>query len=222
MDSITVKYMTAGRYAIPSLATGHWHESMLVERRSRFIARTAHAPDPESARRVIESIRTRWPDASHHCFAFVAGPPGNTARIGYSDDGEPHGSAGRPMLNVLLHSAVGEIVCVVTRYFGGVKLGVGGLLRAYQGAVQHNVRTLPLTERVSRICLYALMAYAHVDRMRRLLPIFEARCTEESYGIDAAFIIDVPEERAKDFIRALHEATDGAALVESVITQSTK
>ena len=206
--------MAQGRYPIPDLAEGAWHETVLIERRSRFIARTAHAPDAEAARRFVEAIKALQPDATHHCSAFVAGPPGSTARIGYSDDGEPHGSAGRPMLSVLLHSPVGEIVCVVTRYFGGVKLGVGGLVRAYQGAVQENLLTLPVVERVERMRLHALVGYAHVDRLRRLLPLFEARCTGESFAVDAAFDIELPNDRAEEFISALIEATDGEALVE--------
>lgn len=203
-----------GRYPIPDLPSGVWHETVRIERRSRFIAHTAHAPDVASARRVVEAIRTAWPDATHHCFAFVAGPPGSTAHVGYSDDGEPHGSAGRPMLTVLLHGPVGEIVCVITRYFGGVKLGVGGLVRAYQSAVRENLATLSVIERVVRTRLHALVSYAHADRLRRLLPLFEARCVSEVFAVDAAFVIELPQERTMDFIAALTEATDGAAVVD--------
>ncbi|NLG62975.1 MAG: hypothetical protein GX539_12100, partial [Candidatus Cloacimonetes bacterium] len=98
--------------------------------RSRFIATLAHAPDVESARAFIEEVRAEFPDATHNCWAFVAGPPGSTSHVGFSDAGEPHGTAGRPMLDVLLHSGIGEVAAVVTRYFGGVKLGKGGLVRA--------------------------------------------------------------------------------------------
>ena len=103
-------------------------------RRSRFITTVSRAEDRAAAGRFVDTIRAEFPDATHHCWAFVAGSPGSTTHVGMSDDGEPHGTAGRPMLNVLLHSDVGEIVAVCTRYYGGTKLGTGGLIRAYGGA----------------------------------------------------------------------------------------
>src|SRR5690606_7146777 len=107
-------------------------------------------------------LRAEYPDATHNCWAFVAGPPGDTASIGMSDAGEPHGTAGRPMLDVLLHSDVGEVVAVVTRYFGGTKLGTGGLVRAYGGAVQHALAELPTTLHVERTRLAFTTGYAEV------------------------------------------------------------
>ncbi|MGD9326788.1 MAG: YigZ family protein, partial [Desulfobacterales bacterium] len=91
-------------------------------KRSRFIATVARAFTEEDAKAFISIIKNEFPDATHNCWAYVAGPPGDTARIGMSDDGEPHGTAGKPILTALLHSEIGEIVAVVTRYFGGTKL----------------------------------------------------------------------------------------------------
>ena len=88
------------RYAIPSRI---YRVEELIQR-SRFITTAAHAPDANAANAFVDSVRESFPDATHHCWAFVAGPPGSTAHIGMSDDGEPHGTAGRPMLTVLLHS----------------------------------------------------------------------------------------------------------------------
>ena len=100
--------MSGERYPIPARI----HQAELVERRSRFVATLAHAPDAAAAHAFIERTRERLPDATHHCWAFVAGPPGSTRAIGMSDAGEPPGTAGRPMLTVLLHSGVGEVVAV--------------------------------------------------------------------------------------------------------------
>lgn len=205
--------MTA-RYSIPNLPGGAEHCTELLVRRSRFIATSGHAPDTESARAFIDAIRRAYPDATHNCWAFAAGPPGDTARVGFSDDGEPHGTAGRPMLAVLLHAPVGETVCVVTRYFGGVKLGTGGLVRAYQQAVRENFDTLPLRERIVPAFLEVVVEYPYVDRLRRLLPAFEAQVEEEHFAVDASFRIALPHEHAADFSAALAEQTDGAALVE--------
>ena len=115
--------MSGQSYLIPNLAAGEWHESELVIRRSRFLTHITRADSPAMAREAIDVMRTRHADATHNCWAFNAGPPGSTAQIGANDDGEPHGTAGRPMLGMLLHSDVGCICCVVTRWFGGIKLG---------------------------------------------------------------------------------------------------
>lgn len=110
--------------------------SELEIKRSRFIASLARTDSEDAAREFISQIRREFPDARHHCTAFLihqdTGP--DTARS--SDDGEPAGTAGDPMLNVLIESGLTNLTCVVTRYFGGTKLGTGGLVRAYSGAVQ--------------------------------------------------------------------------------------
>ena len=90
------------------------------------MAADAHVPTEEDAKIFIARIKDEFPDATHHCWAYVAGPPGDTAQIGMSDDGEPHGTAGKSILTVLLYSEIGETVAVVTRYFGGTKLGTEG------------------------------------------------------------------------------------------------
>lgn len=183
-------------------------------RRSRFLATAAHTPDPEHARRFIASIRAEHPDATHNCWAFVAGPPGSTAHIGQSDDGEPHGTAGRPMLNVLLHAPVGEVAVVVTRYFGGVKLGTGGLVRAYSDMTRLALDQLPQREKVDLVQLRLILAYEHADALQRLLPPFEAQITNETYGADAEFLIALPSEHQAGLQRAVLDLTSGLALME--------
>jgi len=118
------------RYAIPASR----HRAEQVIDRSRFICSLASATSPDEAHAFIHEMNVEFPDASHNCWAFVLGPAGSTDRIGMTDDGEPHGTAGRPMLTVLTHSGVGDIAAVVTRYFGGTKLGTGGLVKAYSTA----------------------------------------------------------------------------------------
>lgn len=110
-------------YRVPA---GH-HRVEDVVARSRFVTTLAHAPTAAAAHAVVAQIRDELPDATHHCWAFVAGSPGSTTHIGLSDAGEPKGTAGRPILTVLLYSGIGEVVAVSSRWFGGTKLGTGGL-----------------------------------------------------------------------------------------------
>ena len=102
-------------YFIPDLAPEDLHRCEEIVRRSRFIVSLAHTPTPEAAKSFIERIKQEFPDATHNCWAYAAGAPGQTSKVGYSDDGEPHGTAGRPMLTNLLHGRVGELSALVTR-----------------------------------------------------------------------------------------------------------
>ncbi len=154
------------------------------------------------------------PDATHHCWAFVAGPPGSTAHIGMSDAGEPHGTAGRPMLTALLHGGVGEIVVVCSRYFGGVKLGTGGLARAYADAVNLVLTSLPTAELVERTRLLVTVAYGEVDPLRRLASDVGAIIEHEEYGASVRYRIAVPTPGAARFVEAVSELSQGRALVE--------
>jgi uncharacterized YigZ family protein len=194
-----------GGYPIPARA----RRVEDVIQRSRFITSVAHAPDADAAHRFLQSIRDEFPDATHHCWAFVAGPPGGTASIGMSDDGEPHGTAGRPMLTALLHSGVGEIVAVCTRYYGGTKLGTGGLGRAYAGGVKHALDGLELESRVDRALMEVVVGYAHVDGLQRLLDEVDALIRSESYGVSVRYEAAVPEAALPRFEHALADMTAG-------------
>jgi uncharacterized YigZ family protein len=185
-----------------------------VIERSRFIATVAHAPTIEAARAFIETIKAEFPDATHNCWAYVAGPPGETAAIGMSDDGEPHGTAGRPMLTALLHGGVGEVVAVVTRYFGGVKLGKGGLGRAYSGAVQGALEALPRAERVVRERVTVTVGYASIDGLRKLVEEFEIETGAEEYAEDVTYRLDVPSRQLAEFEASLATLTSGSARLE--------
>ncbi len=138
------------RYPVPDLPPGEWTRSELEVERSRFLTWVCHAPDVAAFEALLAEARRRHPDASHHCSAFIAGPPGEQAAIGFSDDGEPGGTAGRPMFQVLEGSGLGQVGCVVTRYFGGTKLGTGGLARAYTQAVAQALEVLPRRAVVER------------------------------------------------------------------------
>ena len=199
------------RFPIPAADAAAPFQTEIIIRRSRFLTHCAHTPGMEAARAFVEQIRTKHADATHNCWAFVAGAPGHSGQVGFSDDGEPHGTAGRPMLQVLLHCGVGEITMVVTRWFGGVKLGTGGLVRAYQDSVRENLATLPLAEKVPTVELDVQLDYAHLDRLHRLLPTFEARVGAEAYDQAARVRICLPEALRGPFEEAIAGRTDGRA-----------
>lgn len=199
------------RYRVPARV----HRVEQTVQRSRFITTAARAVDADEAHAFVAGVRGELPDATHHCWAFVAGPPGSTAQIGMSDDGEPHGTAGRPMLTALLHGGVGEIVAVCTRHFGGVKLGTGGLSRAYAGGVKHLLETLPTVEKVDRVRLHVTLGYAEVDGFRRLASDLEVVVLDETYAGDVAFLVAVPAVGRPTFEAAVADLTQGQGRVSS-------
>ncbi len=185
-------------------------------RRSRFITTAARAPDAEAAHSFVASVRDEFPDATHNCWAFVAGPPGNTAHIGMSDDGEPHGTAGKPMLTALLHSGVGEVVAVCTRYYGGVKLGMGGLARAYAAGVNLVLEGLPTEMKVQRTRLRVTVGYADVDGLQRLLADREVIVQDELFGADVVYTCLVATADLSVFSTDVADLTRGQGRVEEV------
>lgn len=194
-------------YPVP--ARIHRVEDMV--RRSRFVTTLAHAPTSEAAHAFVARIREELPDATHHCWAFIAGPPGSTAHMGMSDAGEPHGTAGRPMLTALLHGGVGEVVAVSSRWFGGTKLGTGGLARAYAGGVVHALESLPTERKVERSRRTVVVGYPHVDGLRQLMDELDVALLDEAYGAEVRYVVAVPEDADEAFRRRLADLTSGEA-----------
>jgi uncharacterized YigZ family protein len=181
---------------------------------SRFITTLAHTPTVASAQAFVAEMRAEFPDATHNCWAYVVGPPGNTRDNGAGDDGEPAGTAGRPMLGVLLGSGLGDVAAVVTRYFGGVKLGRGGLVRAYSGGVQHALRETPRGEYRDRTRVVVSCPYPALDALRRILRGLEVEVAGERFSDLAELVIAVPVDRLHELERAVADATAGAARLD--------
>lgn len=200
------------RYRVPART----HRVEEVIHRSRFVTTAARAADPAAAQAFVQAVRGEFPDATHNCWAFVAGPPGGTTHIGMSDDGEPHGTAGKPMLTTLLHSGVGEIAVVCSRWFGGVKLGTGGLSRAYSGGVKLVLESLPTEERVDRVRVEVAVGYAEVAALQRLVADAEALLESEEYGAGVRYVCAVPEPALEAFRRAVADLTRGEGTVREL------
>lgn len=204
--------MTERRARYPIPAARHQAEEEI--KRSRFITTVGYAPTIGAARDFIAEVSTEFADAGHNCWAYVVGPPGSTGQIGMSDAGEPHGTAGRPMLTVLLHSGIGDICAVVTRYFGGTLLGKGGLVKAYSGGVQLVLADLPTVERVPKSQLTLVVDYPAVTVLKRLLPDFEVELLNEEYAADVTYQLRLPSEHLSAFSEAVNALTNGQALFE--------
>lgn len=196
---------SSSRYPVPA---GRARVEEVISR-SRFITTAGPAASVEEAKAFIAEIRAEFADATHNCYAFAAGPPGSTAMAGMSDDGEPGGTAGRPMLAVVLGSGVGDLVVVVTRYYGGTKLGTGGLVRAYSGGVKAALEVLPVWEKVSYRVMLVSGPYSYVTPLERLLPGFEATLVSRDFAADVTWQIQAPEEQIEPLATALVELSRG-------------
>ena len=197
--------MTPSRYPVPA-SRARVEEVIL---RSRFITTAAPVETVEEAKAFVAEMRAEFAGATHNCYAFAAGPPGSTGMAGMSDDGEPSGTAGRPMLAVVLGSGVGDLAVVVTRYWGGIKLGTGGLVRAYSGGVKAVLEVLPVREKVRLATLLASGPYSYVTPVERLLPDFEATLVSRDFAADVTWQIQAPEEHVERLAAALVDLSHG-------------
>lgn len=203
-------------YPVPDLQFGNFHRVEQSIKRSRFIASFGHVASAEEAKAFIDSIRQSSVGATRNCWAFVAGQPGDSNKVGYSDDGEPHGTAGRPMLSILLHCGIGEIVAVVTRYFGGIKLGTGGLVHAYQGIVRAGLEKIPLRERYSKILLKVVLEYPNLEAARQILEQFRGEVVSESFTANVTSQVLLPETALSEFSAQLNTLTNGKVLIAPI------
>ena len=201
------------RYFIPSQPLYRVEELI---KRSRFITTIAHAASADEAKSFVNDRKAEFPDATHNCWAYAVGSPGDTAQVGFSDDGEPHGTAGRPMVHALLHNNVGELAVVVTRYFGGIKLGAGGLVRAYSGAVANALSTLPVQEKIIPVTVRLQLEYNHITQLKRLFAKYEVKVDEEVFSQNAEYVLSMPHEFFDAFNAQIIELTAGKALIEKM------
>lgn len=203
-------------YNIPDLRPGEVFRVEQTIKRSRFIASVGHTPGVEEAKAFIEQIKAEFEDARHNCWAYCAGAAGSTDRIGASDDGEPHGTAGRPMLTAATHSGIGEVTVVVTRYFGGILLGTGGLVKAYQSSVKMALEGVPTRVRTKTKRIKFSVEHRFVNQVLRKIEAVNGRILEKNFDMGADFDVEIPEDLAETFAKELEELTRGALLIEFV------
>ena len=201
------------RYRIPAQET----EVEINVLNSRFIATIAPAFSVDEAKEFIAQIKTRYADASHNVPAFVVGH-GSSVTAHCNDDGEPSGTAGRPALAVLQGSGLGDAVVVVTRYFGGTKLGKGGLVRAYGDAVRAVLEVLPLAEKIPTHTVMLALPYTHYERVKLLIEAQHGQILDEEFAVDVTVTSRFTVEKFEAFQTALNEMTHGTLRAEIIET----
>ena len=184
----------------------------IVVEKSRFIATAGPAFSVEEARSSIQTIRNEFPDATHHVPAFIVGH-GLGVTMHCSDDGEPSGTAGRPILAVLQGSGLGDIWVVVTRYFGGIKLGTGGLVRAYSEAAKKVLAILPIAEKVVVSNVMMTIPYSLFERTRILIEEFQGVRLDENFTDEVTITVRLREENVSPFCDQLRNLSRGQANV---------
>ncbi|MBM9509576.1 YigZ family protein [Actinacidiphila acididurans] len=193
------RYLTVARAGV--------YESEI--KRSRFRCALAPADSEEAAQEFIRTVRREHAAATHNCFAYVIGPDGRLHRA--SDDGEPGGTAGTPMLQVLLGREVRDTVAVVTRYYGGIQLGAGGLVRAYGGAVSAALDEIGTVERRRLALVTVTVDHQRAGRLENELRAAGHTVREVTYTDRVAIALGVPEDAVPAFRAWLADATSGAA-----------
>ena len=182
-------------YPVPSSSCEVCYEI----KKSRFIAFAAFADTREAAMALLSETKKKYPDARHHCWAYQFGNPKSAASAAMSDDGEPSGTAGKPILNVLQHKNVGDVMIIVTRYFGGIKLGAGGLVRAYSAASQMAMEALKTEQQVAREQLKLSCGFGQEQLVRHWLSQHDGLVEAIDYSDQVMMTIALPSHQCQVF-----------------------
>lgn len=162
-------------------------------KRSRFIAYLAHTQGSVESKAFIHELKQKYPDARHHCYAFMAGNPTDSNQYGYSDDGEPSGTAGKPMFAHLQHSDIGEVCIVVVRYFGGTKLGTGGLARAYSDATKAVIEKAKFKKFIPTKNIKLSMDFSIEADVRQKIDLIGGSVIKADYSNSVTLEASIPE-----------------------------
>ncbi|MFN8458885.1 MAG: YigZ family protein [Anaerolineae bacterium] len=180
----------------------------LQVKNSRFIGRAGYTPTIAEAKAFIERVKTEEPGCTHAVYAFAVGH-GAAVTHGMSDAGEPSGTAGRPALAVVKGSGVGDVTVVIVRYFGGAKLGTGGLVKAYTEAAQAVLAALSLTEKVKQKSVRMNVPYHYYELCRRLIEAHHGQVDNEEFGVEINLQLTFIVDDLPAFREAMAEATHG-------------
>lgn len=185
----------------------------ITEKKSRFIANVFPVSDEEEALAIIEKIKKQYWDARHNCYAYVIGVNGEKQRC--SDDGEPQGTAGRPMLDVLLGQELRNVLVIVTRYFGGTLLGTGGLVRAYSQAVKEGIEASEIVVKSPAFKMHIYTDYNGVGKLQYIMSTNNINMLDTIYTDSVEMIAPVPAGMYEMIENKVLEATSATAVIEN-------
>ena len=197
------------------IAINHVEEETLVNR-SRFICYLRPCESAAQAKEIVKELQVLHPQANHHCYAFITGSVNDSQSYGFSDDGEPSGTAGKPMLNVLQGGGVGQVCAVVVRYFGGVKLGTGGLQRAYGGSVRQALTLLQSEMKIAMVHKSLACQYSQVDDILHLLAQVKGQVIRQDYQQQVTFELAIPFDKLATFKQNIQTMSSGALTLASM------
>ena len=186
-------------YSIPIEAA----TAEIVIKKSRFIAHAKQVVSREAAMIWLNEVRETYPDARHHCWAYLIGNPVCAMNAGMGDGGEPSGTAGKPILNVLNHKKVGDVMVIVVRYFGGIKLGAGGLTRAYSQATQSVMEILATQQQVKITIIQLMCPFALEQKVRYWVTSLHGEVLKIDYTQQVEMKVTVPQKEALTFTAQL-------------------
>lgn len=198
-------------------------ENVVVEeeiKKSVFITQLAHTPSIDSAKQFIEHVKTQHASARHNCWGFVAGRPNDSLLWGFSDDGEPSGTAGKPILAQLSGSGIGEMTAVVTRYSGGIKLGTGGLVKAYGGGVQQALKQLQTIEKKIMTQLQLRLDYPLMPLVQSILGQFHTQQLDAQFDSEVVLLIEVDKREENLFTQTLINKSGAKVLIQEMSVRS--
>jgi uncharacterized YigZ family protein len=200
----------------PYLIAANEVEEETIVSRSRFICFLAPCSSVNDAKQMLKKLQLLHPQASHHCSAFLSGRPEDSQGYGFSDDGEPSGTAGKPMLSMLQGSGVGEICAIVVRYFGGTKLGTGGLQRAYGASVRQALTLLKTENKVPMVQRSLVCDYQQINTIHYLLEQVNGKIITQDYAGNINLVISLPEEHIVQIQEQLKTLTAGLLTLNTI------
>ncbi|OOZ37906.1 YigZ family protein [Solemya velesiana gill symbiont] len=185
----------AHTYSVPAATA----EASIEIKKSRFIARAAHTASRKEVMAFVEQAHQDHPEARHVCWAYLLGNPSSASNAGMNDAGEPSGTAGKPILNVIQHKGIGDIVVVVIRYFGGIKLGAGGLMRAYSGAAEAAVSQLPLKGLTPKTVVTVELDFSQEQPLRHWASTHGGNVEAVNYGNQVTARLNIEDSLLGEF-----------------------
>ena len=190
-------------------------EAEIIEKKSKFIANIFYVETREEAEDKIKEIKKKYFDARHNCFAYSIFTKDRIIER-FSDDGEPSGTAGAPMLNILSSQNLRNVVVIVTRYFGGILLGTGGLVRAYTGAVQEALKNVEIIEKYLGLEVKLEVNYPNLEKLKYYLKQNEIKILSSEYLENIKVLVEISEEKLENLLESKNELNFNLINVEKV------